>query len=189
MTDIEYYRGRMHHLHNAWCNLDKAINFLNISSDCVENAWQNWPNFEARCEGFKASKYLLKVQLEQLELDMNNLACQLAHHLAHSLIEDIRKNAIQFEPILILTDNRFMPPIRYFEEAEIVWANDFGGLFESFTDAFDNRMSLANIYVASPENDNSLYAVDLNRWEIIDEDGDPFDSTNWSAKEVAHGTA
>lgn len=83
-------------------------------------------------------------------------------------------------PIVWLTGNNFMPPLRAWGQAEKVWQADendemFGGTFytdrwsiwEQYSDEFEQRLMSADIYLDQPDYDNALYAVDLTRWAYV----------------------
>lgn len=74
-------------------------------------------------------------------------------------------------PIEWITGNSYMPPLRAFGNAETVWQapdadND---LWTAYFETFEKLLDDASVYLGCPEYDNSLYVVDLLRWEFIDE--------------------
>lgn len=76
-------------------------------------------------------------------------------------------------PIVWVTGNHYMPPLRSFEAAEAIWqadetGEDFAGLVESVERALDK----ADVLLDCPDYDNALYAVDLRRFEYVESDGD-----------------
>lgn len=77
------------------------------------------------------------------------------------------------DPIVWLTSNSYMPPLRGFGSAEMVWkADDTGELWEAYVEAFEQALEDANVYLGSPDYDNSLYVVDLRRWRYRDDADD-----------------
>lgn len=110
-----------------------------------------------------------------------DLACEAANAAAKidALI------AIKFaresdEPVVFITSNNYMPPLRAFGRAEDFWqashffvkadeVYDAYCVWEAYCEAFDSALNEAEVYMSSPEDDNSLYVVDLNRWSLRDE--------------------
>lgn len=92
----------------------------------------------------------------------------VADHVADDIIAAARESA---EPVVFVTGNAYMPPHRSFPEAEALWqSDDTGAAFELFIEALEARLELANVYLGCPDYDNALYAVDLARWQHIDDD-------------------
>lgn len=93
-----------------------------------------------------------------------------------ALAEADAANAIEIarsstEPVEFITGNSHMPPLRAFGNAERVWAsdsNDGGDLFTLYDEVFEKALEAANVYLGCPDYDNSLYVVDMNRWEHAD---------------------
>lgn len=80
-------------------------------------------------------------------------------------------------PIIWLTSNRFMPPLRAFGKAEEVWqaGDDVEGMNDYYDSAwmvyvevFEEELSQADVYLGCPEYDNALYVVDMQRWRLKD---------------------
>ncbi|HEY1700763.1 MAG TPA: hypothetical protein VGG75_13705 [Trebonia sp.] len=77
-------------------------------------------------------------------------------------------------PVVHVTGNSYVPPLRSFAGAELVWsadngahsADEFAGpaLYEFLTCELKRLLDEANVYLDSPPDDNALYVVDLNRW-------------------------
>ncbi len=85
-------------------------------------------------------------------------------------------------PVVFITGNSHMPPLRAFGNAETVWkdaANEDGDLFAFYDQTFEATLEAANVYLGCPPDDNSLYVVDMNRWETID---DPDESETLSGE-------
>lgn len=76
-------------------------------------------------------------------------------------------------PIVWITGNAFMPPARAINEMEALWQDDIDHGTETFEMVWERVEQLCNdakVFVDVPEFDNSIYAVDMARWEFIDED-------------------
>lgn len=93
----------------------------------------------------------------------------LAREIADSIISDART---LHGPVVWVTGNSYVPPMRSFPQAETVWQseeNNDGELFAFLVEEVERHLDEANVYLTSPDYDNALYAVDTNRWEY-DED-------------------
>jgi hypothetical protein len=90
---------------------------------------------------------------------------EMARELAGSLIQEART---VHGPVIWVTGNSYMPPMRSFPAAEKVWQadnNSDGELFAWFTELVENALTDASVAMESPDYDNALYVVDLNRWQ------------------------
>ena len=90
---------------------------------------------------------------------------KMARELADSIISEART---VHGPVVWLTSNAYMPPIRSFPAAERVYNADNnrdGELLVWFGEMVENHLSAANVMMEAPDYDNALYAVDLNRWQ------------------------
>lgn len=99
---------------------------------------------------------------------------RIAAGIAESIIEDARTSGP--DPIAWVTGNSYMPPLRSFGAAEDVWqhpANEDGEAFGYLVEELERLLADADVALEAPEYDNSLYAVDLRRFEYADrEDGE-----------------
>jgi hypothetical protein len=81
-----------------------------------------------------------------------------------------------------VTGNSYLPALRSYPQAELVWQasypSDADGRYPSNTalgywDTLDAKverlLDAASVYLGSPEDDNSLYVVDLRRFEARDD--------------------
>lgn len=88
------------------------------------------------------------------------------------------------EVIVWITGNSYMPPLRAFGQAETVWQMDEPDLWDVYWETFETELENANVYLASPEYDNALYVVDMDRWQYKDDEmqmGETLES-EWEAK-------
>ena len=93
---------------------------------------------------------------------------QMARELADALISDARTLE---GPVVWVTGNSYMPPIRSFTDAERVYDADnnrYGELLAWFAEMVEMRLSDANVLMECPDYDNALYVVDLTRYEYDD---------------------
>lgn len=114
-----------------------------------------------------------------------NAIIRLANHLAWSIRDDIQHDITQLafliardviapaakestEPVVFITGNSMMPPLREVDSIERLWDAD-DDVFSDFVEALEHALDENQIYMASPEDDNCLYVVDLKRWEHRDE--------------------
>lgn len=69
------------------------------------------------------------------------------------------------DPIVWITGNSYMPPLRAFGQAETVWQMDDHDMWEVYFKTFVAELDKANVYLGCPDYDNALYVVDLDRWQ------------------------
>ena len=88
-----------------------------------------------------------------------------ARQIADDIIGQARESGR--DPIVWVTSNRFMPPLRYFTLAERIWQlphNVQPDAWELLTELVDQHVADASVALECPDWDNALYAVDLTRW-------------------------
>jgi hypothetical protein len=80
-------------------------------------------------------------------------------------------------PVVFVTGNSFMPPLRSFPAAENIWQHGTAEAWEALAETILDFLSRENIYLGIPDYDNALYAVDTARWQqsADDADGDTLD--------------
>lgn len=87
---------------------------------------------------------------------------------ARAVADDIIADARNIHgPVVWVTGNNYMPPMRALPSAEAVWQadnNDDGELWASFTDLVEEYVAKADVLLECCEWDNALFAVDLKRW-------------------------
>lgn len=95
-----------------------------------------------------------------------------ARTIAADLIEDAR---LSDEPVVFVTGNAYVPAFRSFSLAEEVWQNDMDaaddasdGNFPWLVELVEDELSRAEVALEAPDYDNSLYVVDLKRWQYRD---------------------
>lgn len=97
----------------------------------------------------------------------------IAREIARQFIADAQASPI---PVVWVTGNSHMPPLRSVTAAERVWQapnNDDGELFALLCELIEDHLGMAGVILESPEYDNSLYVVDTRRWQYRkDADGD-----------------
>lgn len=102
----------------------------------------------------------------------------MAREIADSIISDART---LHGPVIWITGNAYMPPMRAVADAERVWNADNnrdGELWAWFTEMVEAHLSEADVMMECPDYDNALYVVDLRRWQFKDDDGHETDDIN-----------
>jgi hypothetical protein len=93
-----------------------------------------------------------------------------AKRIADSIIADARNIE---GPIVWVTGNSYMPPLRSFSDAEEVYQGRYpengGGYWEFLVEELERLLSDAGVILDCPEDDNALFAVDARRWEFDEE--------------------
>jgi hypothetical protein len=95
---------------------------------------------------------------------------EIAEEIAGSIIQDARNVE---GPVVWITGNSYMPPLRSVTQAERVYQadNNHGGeLWTYLVETLEALLERANVYLGSPDYDNALYAVDMRRWQWVDPD-------------------
>lgn len=91
---------------------------------------------------------------------------------ARSAIEAARTSD---EPVVFITGNSHMPPLRAYANAEDFWLADAEcpdvpyGPWQAYVESFEATLTEANVMLDAPDYDNSLYVVDLARFEYDEE--------------------
>jgi hypothetical protein len=101
------------------------------------------------------------------EAELNSAATEIAS----SITEAARGSGS--DPIAWVTGNAYMPPLRSFSAAEKVWQDDSDGEnFAHLHELVEARLADTDVALECPDYDNALYAVDLRRFEYVDDPGD-----------------
>lgn len=104
-----------------------------------------------------------------------------AHKVADAIIADARS---VHGPVVWITGNSYMPPLRALPSAEAVWQadnNDDGELWASFTELVEKHVTKAGVLIECPDYDNAVYAVDLKRWQHRDDPAGDDINDDWEA--------
>ncbi len=113
----------------------------------------------------------------------------IAGRIAGSIIADARN---LHGPVVWITGNSHMPPLRAITEAERVWnaENNDGELFAFLVEEIERHLAAADVLLECPEYDNALFAVDLRRWKFRDDLTGIVDDMNleWEPVEPGHTT-
>lgn len=110
----------------------------------------------------------------------------IAGRLAGSIIADARASD---QPVVWITGNSYMPPLRSFTEAERVWNaanNEDGELFAFLVEELERHLNAADVLMESPDCDNALYAVDMRRWQYVEDHAGDDLNDEWEAQEDYH---
>jgi hypothetical protein len=102
---------------------------------------------------------------------------EIAKAIASSMIA-VARMAAEDCPVEFVTGNSYMPPLRAYNDADKIWNCDNGyassdpdahvAVWEFFVEELEGLLSEANVYLGSPDYDNSLYVVDLARFEYVE---------------------
>jgi len=94
---------------------------------------------------------------------------EIAREIADDIISDART---VHGPVVWITGNSYMPPMRSIPAAESVWDaenNRDGELFAWLVEMVEAHLTEAGVLLEAPDYDNALYAVDLKRWQYKDD--------------------
>lgn len=101
-------------------------------------------------------------------------AARAAEKDAATIITFVREAGAD-EPIVWITGNGYMPPLREIGSANSFYSGSFWNpsyAWESYVETFEETLERADIYLGCPEYDNSLYCVDRRVWQFRDIDED-----------------
>lgn len=174
-------------------NLCRARNGMRNAIACIEDAgaaahevWKGWPEpMASKAKPIDAVCLLADVVCDGLNDDVMDAARQLAMLVARDVIAPHARSADV--PVVALTGNSYMPPIRDISEVESVWqADDSGDVFSHFIECLESALDQEDIIMGTPDYDNMLYVVDTRRWYLTgNNDGDDpnywLDNANYSA--------
>lgn len=97
------------------------------------------------------------------------LGAGVVRKLAIELADEITQDARTVHgPVVWITGNAYMPPLRDLAQAEIVWQaenNRDGELWAWFVEMVEGTLRDNDVALECPDYDNALYAVDLQRWQ------------------------
>lgn len=97
-----------------------------------------------------------------------------AREIAEDMISAARSAPLT-EPVQFVTGNSYMPPLRSYSAAETIWQADNPNAWEELTETLDRLLDEANVILDCPDWDNTLYVVDIARFEYVGDsetDGD-----------------
>lgn len=176
--------NRIRYLLIARSYLNDAHKLISGADKLVEQAWVGWGHknsalfLKAKTEGFAANAYFLDMERTKINEDLLAAAQQLGFLIARDVIAPVAKEST--EPVVALTGNSYMPPIRDLEDVEAVYqADDNGDIFSNLVEAIWSKLEELNVSLGEPDYDNMLYVVDTSRWQYVDhEDDNPNDDPN-----------
>lgn len=136
----------------------------------------------------KASLTVNNLVLWRIETTLSQNLEQLGSLIAKDVIAPTARDSAT--PVVFITGNSYMPPIRDLEDVEAIWQADTNGeYFAILVEAIESRLAMEMVYLAQPEYDNALYVVDLKRWqfkELSQDECNDIDDINdeWEPLEV-----
>lgn len=111
----------------------------------------------------------------------------LAREVADAIISDART---LHGPVVWITSNAYMPPMRDILQAEYVYQaenNRDGELWAWFVEMVEGTLRDNMVALECPDYDNALYAVDLNRWQYREGADDAEDlNDEWEPREAGN---
>lgn len=166
---------RIECLANAVKMLDTAAEMIDSAAEEVNQGWESQASqFHAdKPKGCEALGLLTSRESERITEELQQSVIQFAGLFVRDVIGP--ELAASDSPVVTLTSNSYMPPIRDYAEVERLWTLDNGDVFETFMETFEQKLNEYNFIVGSPDYDNMLYGIDLNRWTVTNnvDDEDP----------------
>lgn len=158
---LDYVRSAITNLRECATNVQPGDPQVNMQHQLADDA--------------NALLTLTEAFMLQVRRRVYDRAEQAGRLVAREIIEPILRELPSEQPIVWLTGNSYMPPIRDIPAAERMWEltndidSDTGAMvWELFMQAVDHECANREIEIAAPEHDNALYVVDLRRWERKD---------------------
>jgi hypothetical protein len=102
-----------------------------------------------------------------------NVAKRAAAEIARQIIDAARNSGP--DPVVWITGNAMMPPLRWLSAAEHIWQlpGNSPDAWDALIYRLESLLDKAEVALECPEHDNALYAVDLARFEYVeDPDGE-----------------
>jgi len=171
--------------------LAEAVNKLSIADSyvgeadaAIDNAWKGWPlAYNDKSSACNAIGTIIGMTSENVKRDLMASVTQLGRLVARDVIAPVARQSA-FEPVVWLTSNNYMPPLRSIDEAEAIWqleGLEDDDVWGAFVEALESALEEEQVYMAQPEYDNALYVVNLAQWEHVDSDSDNLND-EWQVK-------
>jgi hypothetical protein len=168
-------------------NLDTAEEAISSAHGHTKAAWKDYRYGDDKTASLGALMTFLRMQQTQTKEDLRASAEQLGRLIARHEIAPVAADSGD-EPVVALTGNSYMPPIRALDNVEEVWQTNDMDAFEALMDGIESELEVLNVSMSSPDFDNALYVIDLNRFEMSDDVDldDPniwLDASSWTKKD------
>lgn len=160
----------------------RAASMLKEAATTIENAMLLNRQADLAPGGHEAQafiteslEHLVRRQSITVSERARSRAAQLGWQVATYEIAPVAKTSD--DAVVFITGNSYMPPLRAFGISEEVWQipGDAEDYWTVYAEAVERRLDELHVHMASPEYDNALYVVDLDRFEP--EEGE--DETTW----------
>ena len=83
------------------------------------------------------------------------------------------------DPIVFVTGNNYMPPLRAYDGADAIWLYANAEAWDELVETLEGILDKANVYMGIPDYDNAIYVVDMNRFESVEDDNAENLSDEW----------
>lgn len=177
---------RVHSRNDALFKINRMIAEREIVLEDLEAAERPGTSGTASARSLMAAAVInLTATRRLLREDMYADIEQIASLLVRDVLAKVARESV--EPVEFVTSNAYFPALRSFSVCESVYMADAddpdGGYWEALVEAIERHCANQGILLDGPEYDNSLYVVDLRRWEYIGEDFEGGDNLNdeWRA--------
>jgi hypothetical protein len=173
--------AKVQRLYKAWTACSRASGELRESHMWADTATEHAVMVEAL-------ETMTIVGRRMLYNDVTEVASQLGFLLAQEITDQIRSESNNDIPVIPLTGNSMMPPIRCYDIAETVYnLSSHEDAFTVMVERMESTLTENGVIIDCPDYDNALWGVDTNRWEYVgDQDDDPnawLAAESWQRKE------
>lgn len=185
MTDfLSPALDRLEQLVAAYNLLNSARSHANSAAMLLGKAWEGWSgSYADKLKPTAGLSFVTGSVMNEIHEDIHNTVGQIARLTARDVIAPVARESEN--PVVWLTGNSMMPPIRELTSGHIIWELDATNsdlcLFSSFMETLDNCLVDERVYMAAPDYDNALYVVDLTRWQHRDNEMDETGNVTFEA--------
>lgn len=162
---IEAAFGRLNWLAEGYRHTSRAVEPLDTAAGLLLGTALSGESYAREAASLNV---LTRVHCERLAHKAAEVARQLGWQVATYIIAPMARDS-GTEPVVWLTGNSMVPPLRELTWAGVVWNLDLPELWEAFCEGVESRLNELNVHMAAPDYDNALYVVDLSRFEYVDE--------------------
>lgn len=156
--------------------IGKALDAFDGNEGGPEAAHMDMKDKTELSDTYKAARLMAALTYDKIEQAAGGDIDQYARLLVWDEIMPAAKEST--EPVVWITGNSYMPPIRALDRIDEFWQRtaNHGHILHDMADtlwchlveAIEDECEKQQIHMASPEWDNALYVVDERRWEYVE---------------------
>jgi hypothetical protein len=184
--NMDKIRTEALHRYEKMCTAREALiqarTNINSANGELRSAWQDWaPPYQQNGDRAHALSVLTGGVIDDIEEQIANALSQLAALIARDVIAPVAQK--YGHPVVALTSNAYMPPIRDIFECEVIWKNSRNDEWQLFIENLERKLDENSIMMSSPDHDNMLYVTDTKQWalsaDVSDDPNGHLDNDAW----------